>query len=320
MGSARARARRHVQDEMRNKMKNKAQGAGQNHTHGAERGGQKKKRKRLEMKVRAVERAAKDSEPARKKSPPLGEGELSVLLLGEGDFSFAAALAMSWGECNKLTATAFAAEAMTLTMEGAEDNIEMVKAFGGSVLHRVDATALHTCQALHGRKCQAGFERIVFNFPVGSGNVGSSCSSYQDPKQREGRSFGAVADTQALLRQLFKSALAGKLLAASGQIHITLRPADATAWDIVTLAKIAGLGVTSCGNFDPTKFHGYHSPYGTVPAVTYVLAVPPRHVTEAEEKTAKIAAAAKAHAGLRLGPTGQSYTEAWKQRHQKSKK
>ena len=39
-----------------------------------------------------------------------------------------------------------------------------------------------------------------------------------------------------------------------------------------------------------------------------------------EEKAKKIAALAKAHPELRIGPTGQTYKEAWKQRHGKAKR
>jgi hypothetical protein len=223
----------------KNNIKNKAQLSHNKHTFGAERGCQKKKKRRAQ-KQQEAERAEKKEEKGGTRQGPLGDGDLSVLLLGEGDFSFAAALALEWGACDKgdkLTASGLSSESAALKTEGTDDNIETIKAFGGLVLHRVDATALHACDALQQTKKKGRhFDRIVFNFP---------CSSAGGHKARPADLV--IAEQQALLRGCFKSVLSGKLLATLGQIHITLRPADASKWDLVTLAKLAGLRVHSCG-------------------------------------------------------------------------
>lgn len=295
----------------KNNIKNKAQLSHNKHTFGAERGCQKKKKRRAQ-KQQEAERAEKKEEKGGTRQGPLGDGDLNVLLLGEGDFSFAAALALEWGACDKgdkLTASGLSSESAALKTEGTDDNIETIKAFGGLVLHRVDATALHACDALQQTKKKGRhFDRIVFNFP---------CSSAGGHKARPADLV--IADQQALLRGCFKSVLSGKLLATLGQIHITLRPADASKWDLVTLAKLAGLRVHSCGPFDASKYQGYVSPHLDTPAVTYALVVasPPAAKLEAEAKSAKIAAVAKAHPELRLGPTGQTFNEAWQARHKK---
>ena len=49
-----------------------------------------------------------------------------------------------------------------------------------------------------------------------------------------------------------------------------------------------------------------------------LVELPPK-LSKVEEKALKIAELAKARPDLRIGPTGQSYKEAWKQRHHKSK-
>jgi hypothetical protein len=71
--------------------------------------------------------------------------------------------------------------------------------------------------------------------------------------------------------------------------------------------------------FDASKYQGYVSPHLDTPAVTYALVVasPPAAKLEAEAKSAKITAVAKAHPELRLGPTGQTFNEAWQARHKK---
>ena len=114
----------------------------------------------------------------------LGDGDLRVLLLGEGDFGFAAALAMDWGECPQLTATTLGSESATLALKGdVEDNVETVKAFGGTVCFKVDATALHASELVMARAGKRGYDRIVFNFPASELKTTSSpTSSRSQPK------------------------------------------------------------------------------------------------------------------------------------------
>ena len=229
----------------------------------------------------------------------LGDGE-RILLLGEGDFGFAAALALGWGQCPKLTATSLASESSTLaSYPEAEDNLETVKAFGGKLVFKVDATALDT-SAVGGKK---GFDKIIFNFPATD-----SCSS---------NSSSSVEVHQSLLRGLFKSVLSGRLLKeATGELHVTTHTAEAATWKLVEIANIAGLRLKACTEFRPDKYHGYRPPPGGA-SMTYILFEPPQKLTAEEEKAKLVAALRKAHPELRIGPTGQTYKEAWKQRHSK---
>ena len=84
----------------------------------------KKTKKREKADEEAKQKAKEPGASKLAKAPPLGEGNLRVLLLGEGDFSFAAALAYVWaasaGDCDMATATTLGTEASTLAIEGAE--------------------------------------------------------------------------------------------------------------------------------------------------------------------------------------------------------
>ena len=84
----------------------------------------KKTKKREKADEEAKQKAKEPSASKLPKAPPLGEGNLRVLLLGEGDFSFAAALAYVFaagaGDCDMVTATTLGTEASTLAIEGAE--------------------------------------------------------------------------------------------------------------------------------------------------------------------------------------------------------
>ncbi|KAL3915935.1 MAG: hypothetical protein SGPRY_007027, partial [Prymnesium sp.] len=93
---------------------------------------------------------------------------MSILLLGEADFSFAAALALMWGDATNITATSLDAEPIALNKySSASDNVESVRSLGGRVEFGVDATRL---RAHAGVRKREGYDRIVFNFPhVGSG-------------------------------------------------------------------------------------------------------------------------------------------------------
>ena len=232
----------------------------------------------------------------------LGDGE-RILLLGEGDFGFAAALALGWGQCPKLTATSLASESSTLaSYPEAEDNIETIKAFGGKLVFKVDATALDT-SALGGKK---GFDKILFNFPATD-----SCSS------NSSNSSNSIEAHQSLLRGLFKSVLSGRLLKeATGELHVTTHTAEAATWKLVEIANIAGLRLKAVTEFRPGMYHGYRQPPGGA-SMTYILFEPPQKLTAEEEKAKLVAALRKAHPELRIGPTGQTYKEAWKQRHSK---
>ena len=90
----------------------------------------------------------------------------TILLLGEGNFSFAAALlkhpALEHLPPASVIATAYdSQEECSSKYPDAKASIEYLKARGAEVLFGVDATALEKCKPLKGRN----FDRIVWNFP-----------------------------------------------------------------------------------------------------------------------------------------------------------
>ena len=152
-----------------------------------------------------------------------------------------------------------------------------------------------------------GYQRIVFNFPA----IAASTPSHQ-----------TIEANQALLRGLLKSVLSSRLLCqTTGELHITLSRADAASWKLVEIAKIAGMRVQSCGHFEASRYQGYVAPdeAAAADAVTYVFVELPPKVSKEEKKALAIAKLAKERPDLRLGPTGESYKEAWRQRHRKKK-
>ena len=130
-----------------------------------------------------------------------------------------------------------------------------------------------------------------------------------------------IAENQALLRGMFQSAAHTKLLAPGGHLQLTLKRGEPyDSWNAVVLAKLEGFKVHCCTNFDSANYPGYahrrtigdeHAGNDDVSSgKTYsFMLLPPKESTEV------------AH-GIpgKMMPTGQTYKEAWKQRHKKGRR
>lgn len=109
-----------------------------------------------------------------------------ILLVGEGNFSFARALAEHvLGTGENLVATCLDSEEVLMLKyeDEARANVEAVVAAGGTVLYEVDATKLNKCAALKGKR----FEKIVFNFPHAGGCFGFHLCLPLDPSPYRSR-------------------------------------------------------------------------------------------------------------------------------------
>ncbi|XP_016151410.1 ferredoxin-fold anticodon-binding domain-containing protein 1 [Sinocyclocheilus grahami] len=165
-----------------------------------------------------------------------------VLLVGEGNFSFSAALSESDGV--GVTATCFQSETQMCRQEGAVLNIQRLRDRGSVVLFEVDCTSLKE----HGTIKHHLFDCIIFNFP--------HC----------GRKSG-VKKNRSLLEKFFQSAVA--VLKDSGEVHVTLcngqggTPCDRpmrewhNSWQVVAMAAEAGLILSEIHPFDCETYQGY---------------------------------------------------------------
>jgi 25S rRNA (uracil2634-N3)-methyltransferase len=171
----------------------------------------------------------------------------SILLLGEGDFSFASALITHHG-CANVTATTFEDPA-TLAEKYGDDAVAHVRTLQDEeqlVLYNVDCTKLSSYKKIRTR---APWDRIIFNFPHTGGLT-------KDVNRQ-------VRANQALLSSFFASA---KPLLASegppeggeGSIIVTLFEGEPyTLWNIRDLARHAGLVVKRSWKFDRDVYPGY---------------------------------------------------------------
>ncbi|KAK6230033.1 hypothetical protein QUC31_001551 [Theobroma cacao] len=85
-----------------------------------------------------------------------------ILLVGEGDFSFAACLARSFGSAANMVATSLdSKEMLKRKYSGAMTNLEELKELGCTIIHGVDANTMSRHALLKSKL----FDQIVFNFP-----------------------------------------------------------------------------------------------------------------------------------------------------------
>ncbi|KAJ2078245.1 hypothetical protein H4R24_004612 [Coemansia sp. RSA 988] len=93
----------------------------------------------------------------------------TILLIGEGNFSFARSIASKLGSGTNIVATALDSEATVKKKyaDDAENHIKEFKRLGGTVMFGIDCTKLKTYKQLRNKR----FSRVVFNFPhTGSGD------------------------------------------------------------------------------------------------------------------------------------------------------
>ncbi|KAM8795574.1 alpha-1,2-mannosyltransferase ALG9-like isoform 2-T2 [Eudromia elegans] len=166
-----------------------------------------------------------------------------ILLVGEGNFSFAAALCDA-AAAARLVATCYEAEEEVCGRALAARNIRRLRERGAEVLFSVDCTKLKNYFLPSDRE----FSCIYFNFP--------HC----------GRKAGVVKNRE-LLAQFFSSC--AEVLAEKGEVRVALcngqggTPADQprrewhNSWQIVAVAAGAGFILSNIHPFNAESIHGY---------------------------------------------------------------
>ncbi|NWR54528.1 FDXA1 protein, partial [Bucorvus abyssinicus] len=165
-----------------------------------------------------------------------------VLLLGEGNFSFAASLCGAAG--THIVATCYESEEEASGRGRAAESIRLLRESGAEIVFSVDCTKLKDYFLPERRK----FDCIYFNFP--------HC----------GRKAGVVKNRE-LLAHFFRSS--AEVLTEEGEVHVALcngqggTPADQprrewhNSWQIVAVAAGAGFILSNVHPFKAETIHGY---------------------------------------------------------------
>ncbi|KAK3238065.1 hypothetical protein CYMTET_51899 [Cymbomonas tetramitiformis] len=167
----------------------------------------------------------------------------AVLLLGEGNFSFAAALC----KLRSYRGAGILATSPQPPEQDCQRHLELLRRCGAEVRHDVDATALSTAILPSNDR---RFDFVVFNFPhTGARQTGTSAAQM----------LHSVQSNRALLCGLFRTASA--VLHPYGRLHVTIKTtAPYTSWRLPELAAAEGWQCLRAFAFPAEQFHesGYY--------------------------------------------------------------
>jgi hypothetical protein len=193
-----------------------------------------------------------------------GSSSAPVLLLGEGDLSFAQALLSVAGEGADIVATTYESGRTVLkTYPGARSSLQALNSGGCRVLHSVALGHRGELRDPAPRLAGLGpFAAVVFNFPFADAVTRTrarvpveACNtlSREDPASHPKPQWGgtyhvSVGRHRELLRETFL--LAAPLLAPDGRLVLRLLLSQAVGWGVVSLAAQCGLRLHAMRSFD----------------------------------------------------------------------
>ncbi|EGF76846.1 hypothetical protein BATDEDRAFT_5132, partial [Batrachochytrium dendrobatidis JAM81] len=176
------------------------------------------------------------------------ESDDTVLLVGEGNFSFAASLIQELSGTLHLTATSYDSHSTVVSKyPDSVENLALLADWESTTLFNIDATVLHKTKLLKSKR----FDCIIFNFPhVGLG--------IKDQTRNIQQNQTLISDFLASAMHLLTSrSLYGD--SKDGVIYITVKtgmPYD--LWDVKGLAKAnGGMSCLRSFVFHPEAFPGY---------------------------------------------------------------
>ncbi|KAL8171832.1 hypothetical protein V2J09_023636 [Rumex salicifolius] len=193
--------------------------------------------------------------------------EQKILLVGEGDFSFSASLAVAFGDASNMIATSLdSLEFLMKNYAKAATNISELTTKSCKVIHGVDATRM----ARHPKLRSLKFDIVVYNFP--HAGFANRNASRQDQ----------ISKHQALVKGFLKNAKK-MIKEEDGQIHVTHKCSSFfLEWNLEILGSSQGLRLVEESPFKRGRYPGYATKYGfggdanfnCVPSKTYKFQLP----------------------------------------------
>ena len=192
----------------------------------------------------------------------------SILVLGDGNFSYSASLCKIIGHASNIISTCYDSEAILKEKyPDCEEHIQTIESLAGTVLFGIDATCLEKCKELKGRR----FNRIIFNFPHTGAGIKDEERNIAHNQEMLKKFFACSARFLSNGESFFKSFSINDDRALPlinmeaveddeerGEIHVTLKMGNPyEKWNIKALAKEASLKCKESFDFIPERYPGY---------------------------------------------------------------
>ncbi|XP_040361680.1 uncharacterized protein At4g26485-like [Rosa chinensis] len=202
--------------------------------------------KRFERLVKRFERLFKQLEGGRINHYSRSQ---KILLVGEGDFSFALCLARAFGSADNMVATSLDSKGSLMTnYSKAMTNLLELEGRECKIFHKVDARVMR----YHPYLLFMRFDRIIYNFPH-AGYMNGSSSSERNATQ--------IWFHKNLVRRFFISAR--EMLTTDGEIHVTHKTTyPFSEWKLVKIAEDVGLYLVGEERFSLFDYPGYENKRG----------------------------------------------------------
>ncbi|KAI3769112.1 hypothetical protein L6452_00211 [Arctium lappa] len=168
-----------------------------------------------------------------------------ILLVGEGDFSFALSLAVSFRSGFNIVASSIDSyDVVIRKYKRAKTNLDRLYKLGARLLYGVDARTMKLHVDLHMRK----FDRVVYNFPH-AGFFGKESD------------HGVIMIHRNLVCSFFKNA--SRMLRPNGEVHVSHKTKfPFNSWNIEELASQSCLTLLECVEFKLEDYPGYNNKRG----------------------------------------------------------
>ncbi|KAI3892391.1 hypothetical protein MKX03_012609 [Papaver bracteatum] len=172
-----------------------------------------------------------------------------ILLVGEGDFSFASCLAHAFGSASNMVATSLDSEDTLCTrLPSSQLHIKDLRSLGCLVLHNVDVNFMAS-SFRYPLLARMKFNRIVYNFPH-AGHFKMSETNHS-----------VIQRHKNLLSGFFRNSI--KMLKEDGEVHVAHRDDHPyNRWEIEKLANEAGLILIATIDFCSFQYVGYNNRRG----------------------------------------------------------
>ncbi|KAL2475963.1 Uncharacterized protein Adt_36699 [Abeliophyllum distichum] len=168
-----------------------------------------------------------------------------ILLVGEGDFSFSASLAVAFGSAFFMIATSLdSQDFLKKNYKHAMSNIEKLRSRGCTVMHEIDATKIANHHSLGGKT----FDRVIFNFPF---------AGFFKELSREVQ----LRKHKRLVSLFLKNAK--EMISENGEIHISHKTNNFhIEWNLESVASSHRLKLIEAVEFNHYDYLGYNTKYG----------------------------------------------------------